>query len=187
MSSLPPEIWGLVIDLLQHRDQRTCLFLSRVHHHIAFSNLFSHVTVTFGLWIWRSVPQSNDGGNRQRMVRRNNITWEVLQAISFRPDFARVVREFTVLAHGWERGEYVFEKRCLIHALEVLPNLRMFHCAGTYGPRAPAIASLFVPPMRVTMQSSRAPKRDSSSKYAMTPFLEMRILQLIPSAPGARA
>ncbi|KAI1787081.1 hypothetical protein LXA43DRAFT_736889 [Ganoderma leucocontextum] len=138
MSSLPPEIWGLVIDFLQHRDQRTCLFLSRVHHNVAFSHLFSHVTVTFGLWIWprewthtgQLINPSNDRRNRQRMVRRNNITWEVLQAISFRPDFARVVREFTVLAHGWERGEYVFEKRCLIEALEVLPNLRVFRWYG---------------------------------------------------------
>ncbi|KAI1787083.1 hypothetical protein LXA43DRAFT_896796 [Ganoderma leucocontextum] len=137
VSSLPPEIWRFIIDLLPRRDHRTCLFLSKVHHDIAFSNMFSHVTVTFGLWRWRGIPadqfniQPNDeDDDYRRMVRRNGLTWDILRAISGRPDFAKVVREFTVRAHAWEGGEHFLEKRCLIQALKVLPNLRVFHWYG---------------------------------------------------------
>ncbi|KAM5534147.1 hypothetical protein V8D89_012167 [Ganoderma adspersum] len=129
--ALPTEIWTAILGLLARRDLKTCILLSRVHHDIAFSDLFSHVTVTFGPWIWRESARagqsihSNDELNCQcgHLVRRNNYSWELLDAISCRLDFAKVIKEVTVRAYSWEGGEYVSEMGCLIKALEVLPNI----------------------------------------------------------------
>lgn len=115
--TLPTEIWAAVLGLLPRRDLKTCLLLSGVHHDIAFSDLFSHVTVTFGPWIWResartsqSTHSNNDLDHQcEHLVRRSNHSWDLLEAISRRSDFAKVIKEVTVRAYTWENGECVSE------------------------------------------------------------------------------
>ncbi|KAM5534144.1 hypothetical protein V8D89_012164 [Ganoderma adspersum] len=135
MSSLPPELWGLVINLLQQRDHITCLSVSKMHHDLAFPNVFSHVRVTFGLWIWRPWrragkrlrPSSNE---REHMVRGNHITLDFLRAIPFRPDLAKVITRLTVYACVWEDSEVDDGQQHLTAALKALPSLEVFHWHG---------------------------------------------------------
>ena len=94
------------------------------------------------------------------MARRGRHTFDILQAIASRPDFAKVVTEFTVHACAWawkfgdsevqeKVDENSFERRAyslcllesihthrsvgqghLIAALEALPKLRAFRWYG---------------------------------------------------------
>ena len=98
MLALPTEIWGLIVSMLQSEDQRTCLFVSRMHHDLAFSKLFSHLTVAFGLWT-EDAEEARWGEDEQaRMIRTENISRDLLSAISSSPGLARAVRALTVCA-----------------------------------------------------------------------------------------
>ena len=119
MSSLPPELWGLVVNLLRQHDQITCLSVSKMHHDLALPNVFSHVKVKFGLWIWRPWkpdrkpirPSSNE---REHMARGHNTTLDFLRAIPSRPDLAKVIIRFTVYACIWEDSEDADEQGACI-------------------------------------------------------------------------
>ena len=165
MSSLPPELWGLVINLLRQQDQITCLSVSKMHHDLALPNVFSHVKVKFGLWIWRPWkpdrkpirPSSNE---REHMARGHNTTLDFLRAIPSRPDLAKVITRFTIYACIWEDSEDgeeqgactlspSFASLCssnpvcliehLIAALKVLPSLKALHWHGQRPKPSPAV------------------------------------------------
>ena len=107
MLALPTEIWGLIVSMLQSEDQRTCLFVSRMHHDLAFSNLFSHITVVFGLWAEDAEEARWGKDEHARMIRTENISRDILSAISSRPVLARVVRTLTVRARPLRYAEEI--------------------------------------------------------------------------------
>ncbi len=139
MQSLPPEIWSFIIDFLEHRDRRTCLLLSSAHHDIVFPKLFSHVTATFGMWLWKPwtpVEQPinpSDDDDDSRMVRLNNITRDILRAIPCRPGFAKAIQMFTVRAYAWDCGEDMHGQRTSFHSVMFQPLLRFrVLCSPSY-------------------------------------------------------
>lgn len=62
---------------LPRKDQRTCLFVSRMMH-LALSSVFSVITVTFGLWRGDVENIILLERHHDRMSRNNGITWDVL-------------------------------------------------------------------------------------------------------------
>ena len=90
-----------------------------MYHDFAFPNVFSHVKVTFGLWIWRPCNRAGNrihpsDNERERMVWGNDITLDFLRAIASRPDLAKVITRLTVYACNWVDSEDAEEERACI-------------------------------------------------------------------------
>ncbi|KAI0820541.1 hypothetical protein BC628DRAFT_1524231 [Trametes gibbosa] len=128
----PYEIWRLIVDLLPKDDQRTCLAASRLLHDLSRDSLFSHVTIYFGLW---APEHHRDDLERARYVAevdlRNTRSWEVLRYIKLDAAFAKAVKKLSVRACATNVIS-VYERQCLIDALEWLPNLTSFVYHGVY-------------------------------------------------------
>ncbi|TBU21863.1 hypothetical protein BD311DRAFT_869709 [Dichomitus squalens] len=176
MGLLPPEVWGLIVDQLQAEDQRTCLFLSKLHHDFALKALFAHVTVYFGLW------RMDDGGlmdsieKLEEMRRRNNTTFDVLRHISLSPDFARLVRTLSVRAFV-DGGDGIFHTRALILAIQALPALRAFYWYG-YSPICDdAIFSVLAQSAGPSLEVLRVPFTEHTHT-SLTSFVRLRELRI---------
>ncbi|OSC98335.1 hypothetical protein PYCCODRAFT_1397227 [Trametes coccinea BRFM310] len=130
-SRLPLELWRLIIEFAPNADQRTCLFVSQSFHEIALYNLFSRVIIWFGLWKvqWSEFPdEGREEEDALLMSQRNNTSWEILRRITRDAAFARIVKDLSVRAYAMD--DRVFEMRCLLDALECLPNLHTFRWYG---------------------------------------------------------
>ncbi|KAH9926652.1 uncharacterized protein BXZ73DRAFT_49227 [Epithele typhae] len=147
MKALPPELWDIIIRLLNHNHQRKFLLLSRKLHAIVFPLLFHHVNLHFGPWS-PDVNQRMDEGERWKLnIRTEEILWE----ISTRPTFAAAIRAVTVqafLASG-HNADRVFEIQLLLRALRALSpslySLRWFEFANRPLPASwvlPTVAGL---------------------------------------------
>lgn len=117
MGSLPTELWDLIVGLLPRRDQRTCLLLSRLHRDLAFPKLFSHITASFGMWIWRPWTPEEDpiyplyDDHISRMTRLTNNTPDLLRAVPRHPALSKAVKGLNVQAHAWSGGDEMYEER----------------------------------------------------------------------------
>ncbi|KAI8992715.1 hypothetical protein BD414DRAFT_481965 [Trametes punicea] len=139
-STLPIELWRSIIELLPTNDQRSCLSVCKSLHDIALAFLFSRITIWFGSyqaeWQWSelAVPEEeeNDEDRDETTQWRVNVSWEILRRITRDVGFASIVRELSVSAHA--SGDRIFELRCLMDALDCLPNLRAFRWYG-FGPQ----------------------------------------------------
>ena len=91
-----------------------------MHHDLAFSSLFSHLTVAFGLWTEDAEEARWGKDEHARMIRTENISRDILSAISSRPGLARVVRTLTVRARPLRyTEEIIVETRAYVKPSEV--------------------------------------------------------------------
>ncbi|KAH9900731.1 hypothetical protein C8Q73DRAFT_215959 [Cubamyces lactineus] len=129
---LPLDIWRHVIEILPRADQRSCLFVSRDLHQIAFSQVFSRVTICFGLyqarWLTDDENDKWDEFDYEEWERQNDASYESLRQIMQDPAFALTIRELSVRAYA--STDRLFELRLLRDALKCLPNLRSFRWSG---------------------------------------------------------
>ncbi|KAI9060346.1 hypothetical protein FKP32DRAFT_1595425 [Trametes sanguinea] len=127
---LPLELWRLIIEFAPAADQRACLFVSKSFHDIALYNLFSRVTIWFGLWKvqWPDFPDEGSEEEERLWTQRNIASWEILRRIARDAAFAKIVKDLSVRAYA--QGDRIFEMRCLLDALECLPNLHTFRWYG---------------------------------------------------------
>lgn len=105
-SSLPIELWRLIIGHLAHEDKKSCILVSSQLHDVALSELFSHVTLYFGLWTSGHDNWSEEE-YRAEMERLNKITWEILRHVSCTPTFATIIKQLSVRAYT--QGDGLFE------------------------------------------------------------------------------
>lgn len=116
--SLPPEIWQLIVSLLDREDQKTWRTLSKFHHDSATRTLFAHINVYFGLWVQNHMPISRSHDVLSEVQLKNNVTWDILRHISLFPDFANVVKTISVKAYlsvGFGLGGDIFHTREFIY------------------------------------------------------------------------
>ena len=104
----PAELWHGVIGQLPTADQRTCLSVSRMHHDIAMTFLFSHVHITLGAWCesLRSFASTEVLGDtvdedlEHTYLRTARITSQIIQYIVQEPAFASKIRRLSVRAYA---------------------------------------------------------------------------------------
>lgn len=97
--SLPPEIWGLVIECLPRTDQRTYLSVSTAFRDLAHHFVFSRITIHYGMW---KAQERNVGfslPDLHLMERRCISNTELLQHVARDARYARSVRTISVRAH----------------------------------------------------------------------------------------
>ncbi|KAH9939801.1 hypothetical protein B0H21DRAFT_711077 [Amylocystis lapponica] len=125
-STLPPEIWQIILDFLPLRTRRICLVTSKLLHDIAAETVFSSIAIQFGSW--DRIPNS---ASEERELSR---AWGILQHIARNPSFAANIEK--VVIFSFLRYSAVFERHCLIMALRELSNL----CSFTWYNRSPEIS-----------------------------------------------
>ncbi|KAI0753826.1 hypothetical protein C8Q74DRAFT_1222358 [Fomes fomentarius] len=128
-SSLPIELWRLIIGHLAHEDKKSCLLVSSQLHDVALSELFSHVTLYLGLWTTRGHKDNWNEGERAEMERLKKTTWEVLRHVSCTPAFATIIKQLSVRAYT--QGDGLFELFCLAEALQKLDSLQSLRWYGS--------------------------------------------------------
>ena len=105
---LPPELWNLVIDHLPKEDKQTCLLISRQFYGITLPILFSHITISFGLWHAGSYMEySTLVGLEEEATSRNLRTFDLLFHIATTPSFGMVIK--TVYVEAFTHRESTFE------------------------------------------------------------------------------
>lgn len=119
----PPETWGLILGHLPQDVKRRLLLTSPSFHVLVLPLVFSHITVSFGLWqlgamgwdveeheeVPDTFPTSPQYHAYMATVEKTELrTCELLAHIACTPDFARVIRKITVRAYGPHRhmGNY---------------------------------------------------------------------------------
>ncbi|KAI0753836.1 hypothetical protein C8Q74DRAFT_1373762 [Fomes fomentarius] len=128
-SSLPIELWRLIIGHLAHEDKKSCLLVSSQLHDVALSELFSHVTLYFGLWTSAHEDNWNEEEKRAEMERLKKMTWEILRHVSCTPAFATIIKQLSVRAYT--QGDGLFELFCLSEALQKLDGLQSLRWYGS--------------------------------------------------------
>ncbi|KAI1783446.1 hypothetical protein LXA43DRAFT_977125 [Ganoderma leucocontextum] len=125
MKSLPPEIWGLVVNELGRSDQRTSLALSKLHHDFAVRSLFAHITIYFGQWMPDHITATTE-----ELHFQEKITLDILRHIQLFPEFASLVKKISIQAYLHRGYGTIVRTEALIATLQALPNLRAFHWYG---------------------------------------------------------
>jgi hypothetical protein len=109
-------------------DQRSLLFVSRLHHGVALEALFRLVKLYFGLW--ESLRPHNP---RQECLQRssaNNVrSEELLNAIANDPVFARVVKELWVFCYT-ESGLDIKCVSATVHLSKIGTNFTRHRCSA---------------------------------------------------------
>ncbi|EJF64849.1 hypothetical protein DICSQDRAFT_167001 [Dichomitus squalens LYAD-421 SS1] len=136
---MPAELWYPIIEMLPSVDQKTCLSVSEMFHDIALTYVFSHVSISLGLW--RPFEHIDDeevftDDEKADLIRRADASYEVLRHIMRTPDFARKVKRVSVRAFSCAGVEMQLAIRFLADALEAIPELRGFFWHGS-SPRMP--------------------------------------------------
>ncbi|TFK88957.1 hypothetical protein K466DRAFT_519873 [Polyporus arcularius HHB13444] len=141
-STLPPELWAMVIHQLSKDDQRNLLFVSTFFHDLALSDVFSHVTIRFGLWR----PDASDYNvvtddadtppppmtedQRAETALVNLHACEILHHIARTPRFARVIKKLSIRAYVAHSGDGVFELFALKEAVLAMTHITSFRWDG---------------------------------------------------------
>ena len=111
---LPAELWYPIIEILPSLDQKTCLSVSKTLHDIAMTYVFSHVTISLGLWRpFEYEGEDDELSNEEKadLKRQTDASYEVLRHIIHSPDFARKVKTVSVHAFSDAGGEMQFAIR----------------------------------------------------------------------------
>ncbi|KAH9948911.1 hypothetical protein B0H21DRAFT_689275 [Amylocystis lapponica] len=120
-STLPPEIWQIILDFLSLRARRTCLLISKLLHDIAAKAVFSSIVLQFGSWC--DDPDASEASEERELSR----AWDILQYVARNPSFAANIKKVVIFSFLKESA--IFDWRfaaCLIMALRELNNLRSF-------------------------------------------------------------
>ncbi|RPD53285.1 hypothetical protein L226DRAFT_511375 [Lentinus tigrinus ALCF2SS1-7] len=136
---LPPELWRIAVHYLSDEDIRSLSLVSSSLRELVLADLFSHVTVCFGLWQSEAsdryvVGEEADtvmmGDDESELERLNVKACEILHHIARTPSFARVIKKFSVRAYLVHAGEGIFELFALKEALLVMTNITSFRYEG---------------------------------------------------------
>lgn len=114
VQELPVEIWSIIIGGVSQPDQSTCLAVSRTWREIATGLVFSRVKIHFGFGLenpWRN--QNHPYVSSKDEITKMSRSWEILDRIGDDPDFARAIKDITVLAFA--KGHTIFERRRALH------------------------------------------------------------------------
>jgi len=123
---LPPEIWMYIIDHCTKASQRSCSSLSRMFHNRTTPALFREIIVCFSAWeTWLSGETDEELDET-----RSSRAFGVLRRITLDASFASIVRVLEIEAYMGIGSRGVFEKCCLIEAIQCLPNLERFIWRG---------------------------------------------------------
>lgn len=98
-SSLPPEIWRLVLECLPRTDQRSCLSVSTAFRGLAHPLIFSRIIIHYGMWKAREMDVGFSLPDLRLMEQRCTSNTELLQHVARDARFARSVRTISVRAH----------------------------------------------------------------------------------------
>ena len=107
-ASLPTELWYPIISGLPSLEQKMCLSVSKTFHDIASKYVFSHVTISLGLWrSFEGEIEFEDLSSEEKtaMKRQADASYETLRHIMHTPDFARNVKKLCVHAHSTSSGD----------------------------------------------------------------------------------
>ncbi|KAF9464969.1 hypothetical protein BDZ94DRAFT_1254974 [Collybia nuda] len=130
-SDLPIETWTHIIQFLQYSHQIPFLHVSRSFHAIAVRFVFASIRIYlvgkessefFAMSYGPPLPSD------EILERSMQRSWEILQHIKDNPEFASVVKTIIVVAMADSHS--IFEKLCLIQALQAIPRLRSFYWFG---------------------------------------------------------
>lgn len=107
----PPEIWSQAVSWLPISQQKSLLEVSRFFHDIALPFVFSSVKIyILGGYETLEMLETNDRAfaleTEHKLMRRS---WEILHRILEDPQFARLVKDLTVVA--FTESQAVFEIR----------------------------------------------------------------------------
>ncbi|EIW57061.1 uncharacterized protein TRAVEDRAFT_49872 [Trametes versicolor FP-101664 SS1] len=127
-SSLPPEIWGLVLECLPRTDQRSCLSVSTAFRGLAHPLIFSRIIIHYGMWKARERDVGFSLQDLRLMEQRCTSNTELLQHVARDARFARSVRTISVRAHDAMKWCDADDIQHLINALESFPHLQSFQC-----------------------------------------------------------
>ena len=90
---LPTELWYPIISLLPSLDQKTCLSVSQTFHYIAATYLFSHVTISLGLWRPYGSSRQHSDEEKAAVKRQANAFYDISRHIMRSSDFAKKVKK----------------------------------------------------------------------------------------------
>ncbi|KAM5537234.1 hypothetical protein V8D89_009167 [Ganoderma adspersum] len=120
--------------MLPSLDQKTCLSVSQIFHHIATTYLFSHVTISLGLWRPHGSPRQYSDEEKAAVKRQADAFHDISRHIMHSSDFAKKAKKVSVRAYSspYTSGEMQVAIRLLADVLRALPDL---HRSAWHGPR----------------------------------------------------
>lgn len=113
--SLPPEIWSQILDYIPRFESRYLLSVCSQFHDNIIRQLFSSIKIYFiggdkGKKMLNTFYEDFTRETAEKLMRKS---WEILNRISRDPQFAKVVKNITIVAYA--EGLGIFERCKFLH------------------------------------------------------------------------
>ena len=124
--SLPPEIWSQILDYIPRFESRYLLSVCSQFHDNIIRQLFSSVKIYFiggdkGKKMLNTFYEDFANETAEKLMCKS---WEILNRISRDPQFAKVVKNLTIVAYA--EGLGIFERRAFFHT-HAIPSFSLLN------------------------------------------------------------